>query len=194
MRRGRQHGLAFALIAACSGLAACTDAPSQPAPVFLNGGPGMAAARSAAAKPTTPDTRFVIVGPGQSLGGIAEANHLSKQAIIAANHLSPPYKLKDGQTLRLPVSVAASVPRRDKVAGVAPRRSQRSTVLADTRSSKHATSEEVIPLDDPASPSMAGSAEKPAFSASSDQTTWVSPAPATPSPSGAPASADTAKR
>jgi hypothetical protein len=161
MRRGQHHGTTFALILACSGLAACTDAPSQPAPVFLNGGPGMTATRSAATKAATPDSRFVIVGPGQSLGGIAEANHVPNQAIIAANHLSPPYKLKIGQMLRLPVSVTASVSSRDKTAAVEPIRSRHATVLADTQSSKHAASEEIIPLDDPASPSPAATAEVP---------------------------------
>jgi LysM repeat protein len=188
------HGTTFALILACSGLVACADAPNRPAPVFLNGRPGMTAARSAAAKPATPESRVVVVGPGQSLGEIAEANHVPKQAIIAANHLSPPYKLKNGQMLRLPVSVAVSAPSRDKAAAVASGRSRHSTVLADTRSSKHATSEEVIPLDDPALPSTTGSAATPAQSAASDQTTWVSPAPTTPSPRGATTSADTVKR
>jgi LysM repeat protein len=188
------HGTTFALILACSGLVACADAPNRPAPVFLNGGPGMTAARSAAAKPATPESRVVVVGPGQSLGEIAEANHVPKQAIIAANHLSPPYKLKNGQMLRLPVSVAVSAPSRDKAAAVASVRSRHPTVLADTRSSKHATSEEVIPLDDPALPSTTGSAATPAQSAASDQTTWVSPAPTTPSPRGATTSADTVKR
>ena len=173
----RHHKTTFALILVCSGLVACTDAPIQPAPVFLNGRPGMAATTSAAAKPTTPDSRFVIVGPGQSLGGIAEANHVSKQAIIAANHLSAPYKLKVGQTLRLPVSVAASVPSRDKAA-VVPKRSGHATVLADTRSSKHAASEEMIPLDDPTPPRIAGSAATAPHPAASDQSNWVSPAPA----------------
>jgi LysM repeat protein len=144
MKPGRYHGTTFALILACSGLVACADAPIRLAPVFLNGGPGMAAARSAATKAATPDNRFVIVGPGQSLGVIAEANHVPKQAIIAANHLSPPYKLKIGQTLRLPVSVAASGSSREKVAAVP----KRPTVLADTRSSKPVASEEVIPLDE----------------------------------------------
>ena len=162
------HGTTFALILACSGLAACSDEPIRPAPVFLNGGPGMSATRSAAAKPATPDSRFVIVGPGQSLGGIAEANHVPKQAIIAANHLSPPYKLKNGQMLRLPVSVTASVSSRDKAAGNEPMRSRHATVLADTRSSKHVAPEEVIPLDDPTPPRTAGSSATPANSAASD--------------------------
>jgi LysM repeat protein len=184
MKRGRQYGVASFLLS-CGVLAACSDEPIRPAPVFLNGGPGMAATRSSAAKPATPDSRFVVVGPGQSLGGIAEANHVPKQAIIAANHLSPPYKLKNGQMLRLPVSVAVLAPSRDKATAVASGRSRHSTVLADTRSSKHVAPEEVIQLDDPTPPRTAGSAATPAHSNASDQTTWVSPAPATPSPSGA---------
>jgi murein DD-endopeptidase MepM/ murein hydrolase activator NlpD len=156
----------------------------------------MTTTRSAAAKPATPDSRFVIVGPGQSLGGIAEANHVPKQAIIAANHLSPPYKLKIGQMLRLPVSVAAAVPSRDKGAAVASVRSRHAAIPADTRSAasgKHAAPEEVIPLDDPTPPSIGGSTATTAHSAARDQTTWVSPAPAT-LPSGATGSADIAKR
>ena len=190
------HETRFALILACSGLVACADEPIRPAPVFLNGGPGMAATRSGAAKPTTADTRFVIVGPGQSLGGIADANHVSKQAVIAANHLSPPYKLKIGQTLRLPVSVAASTPRQDKVAALAQRRSRHSTVLADTRSphrDKRGGSEEIIPLDEPTPPRSPGSAVA-AHSGTSDQTTWVSPAPAEPSRTGATVSSEPAKQ
>jgi len=185
MKTGPHHRTTFALILACSGLVACADAPIKPAPVFLNGGPGISATGSAATKASTPDSRFVMVGPGQSLGGIAEANHVSKQAIIGANHLSPPYKLKIGQTLRLPVSVAASTPKRDKAVAVAPVPSRHATVLADTRSSKHVASEEVIPLDDPTPPRTAGSAATPARSSASDQTTWVNPEPAIPSPSGA---------
>ena len=196
MGRKQQCGVTVALLLAI-GLAACTDAPSQPAPVFLNGGLGNTATRSAAAKPIPPDSRFVIVGPSQSLGGIAEANHVSKQAIISANHLSPPYKLKIGQTVRLPVSVAASTPRHDNVAAAAPRRSRHSTVLADTRSperEKRRGSEEIIPLDDPTPPRIAASAAAAARSGTSDQTTWVSPAPAAPSRTGATASSETAKQ
>ena len=194
MKRGRQYGVAVSLLLTSGVLVACADEQVRPAPVFLNGGPGMAATRSAAATPTKPDTRFVIIGPGQSLGGIAEANHVPKQAIIAANHLSPPYKLKIGQTLRLPVSMAALVPSRDKAAAVAPRGSRHSTVLANTRSStsgKRAAPEEVIPLDDPTPPNTAAT---PAHSPASGQTTWVNPATAAPLPSEATGSADTAKR
>src|SRR6185437_14694410 len=64
----KQCRITVALLLACSGLAACTDAPSQPAPVFLNGGLGNTATRSAAAKRIPPESRFVIVGTGQLLG------------------------------------------------------------------------------------------------------------------------------
>jgi LysM repeat protein len=197
MKAGRHHGTTFAVILACSGLVACADEPIRPAPVFLNGGPGMAATRSAATKAATSDSRFVIVGPGQSLGGIAEANHVSKQAVIAANHLSAPYKLKIGQTLRLPVSAVVSRPRQDKVVALAPRRSRHSTVVADIRSpdrGKHRGSEEIIPLDDPTPPRVAGFPATTAHPGASDQTTWVSPAPAVPSPDRAALSEESAGR
>src|SRR5262249_26646120 len=176
MKRRRQYGVALALLLIGGVLVSCTDGPNRPAPVFLNGGPGMTATKSAAAKPVAPDTRSVIVGPGQSLGGIAEANHVPKQAIIAANHLSPPYKLKSRQTLRIPVSVVEAAPSQHKAARVVPRESRHPTVLADTRSStsgKRAAPEEVIPLDDPTPPNITGSAAPPAHSPASDQTTWV---------------------
>ncbi|MBV8774033.1 MAG: LysM peptidoglycan-binding domain-containing protein [Deltaproteobacteria bacterium] len=155
MKRGRQYGVAVSLLLACIVLVACADEPVRPAPVFLNGGPpGMVATRSAAAKATTPDTRSVIVGPGQSLGRIAEANHLSKQAIIAANHLSSPYKLKIGQVLKIPVATMATTPTRGKTVAASPAHSGRPTILAGTQSAakgKRVASEELIPLDDPIS-------------------------------------------
>jgi hypothetical protein len=184
MNRGRQYGVLVSLLLPCSVVVACSDEPIRAAPVFLNG----ATTRPAAAKPATSDARFVIVGAGQSLGGIAEANHVSKQAIIAANHLSAPYKLKIGQTLRLPVSVAEVVPSQYKAARVAPRASRHPTVLADTRSStsgKRTAREEVIPLDDPAPPNISGSAATSPHSPTPGQTTWVNPPAAASSSSGA---------
>jgi len=153
MKRGRQYGVAASLLLACGVLVACADGPIRPAPVFLNGaGPGTAATRSAA-KPTIPETRFVIVGPGQSVGGIAEANHVSKQAVIAANHLSPPFKLKIGQALKIPVAAAATTVARSKTLAASPTAPQHPTVLAAQSAvrGKRVASEELIPLDDPAS-------------------------------------------
>jgi murein DD-endopeptidase MepM/ murein hydrolase activator NlpD len=115
----------------------------------------MAAARSAAAKPATPDSRLVVVGPGQSLGGIAEANHVPKQAIIAVNHLPPPYKLKIGQVLKIPVAAIVTTATHSKTVAMPPAPSRHTTILADTQSAargKRLASEALIPLDDPASP------------------------------------------
>jgi hypothetical protein len=53
MRRGRQYAVAISLLLTCGVLVACSDEPIRPAPVFLNGGPGMTAARSVAAKAAT---------------------------------------------------------------------------------------------------------------------------------------------
>ena len=66
-------------------LTACTEFRSGPAPVFVNGGAGTAASRPAA-KTTTPDTRFVTVQPGQSLGG----NRRGEPCIEAVHHSGQP--------------------------------------------------------------------------------------------------------
>src|ERR1051326_229885 len=195
MKRGRQYGVAVSLLLTCSVLVACSDEPIRPAPVFLNGGPGMPATKLAAAKPATPDTRFAIVGPSQSLEGIAEANHVSKQAIIAANRLSPPYKLKIGQVLKIPLAAIATTTTPSKTVAASTARRRRPTVVADTRSSgkSRPASEELIPLDDPAPPNIGGSAATQAHSPASGQTTWVNPTAAASSSSGETAP-DTAKR
>jgi len=156
----------------------------------------MPATKSAAAKPATPDTRFAIVGASQSLGGIAEANHVSKQAIIAANRLSPPYKLKIGQVLKIPLAAIATTTTPSKTVAASTARRRHPTVVADTRSSgksRRAASEELIPLDDPAPPNIGGSAATQAHSPASGQTTWVNPTAAASSSSGETAP-DTAKR
>jgi murein DD-endopeptidase MepM/ murein hydrolase activator NlpD len=81
--------------------------PSEPAPVFLKG--GMAGGTPDA--PIPPQRRDVrlTVRPGQSLRGIAHAYHVPERTIIAANHLSPPYKIKIGQALLVPGAVEAPV-------------------------------------------------------------------------------------
>ena len=48
-------------------------------------------------------SRYIIVQPGQSVTRIAQAYHVPAQAIIAANHLTPPYKLKVGGRLEVPL-------------------------------------------------------------------------------------------
>ena len=152
-----RHALRLTLVLLCSGMAACTEFWSGPAPVYVNGGTGATTNRSAA-NATTPDNLFVTVRPGQSLGGIAEANHISKQAIIAANQLSPPYKLKIGQHLAITFAAVDPKAMRHKTAAASPARFRQSTSIADTRwpgRAKRAALEEKIPLDDPPSPSTA---------------------------------------
>ena len=87
-------GLVVILAALVGACAMQTD----PAPVFLR---GSAEPAPAPMPPPTP-TRQIVVQRGQSLGGIAQAYHVPKSAIIAANHLQPPYELKAGAKLVIP--------------------------------------------------------------------------------------------
>src|SRR6266699_7001006 len=48
-------------------------------------------------------TRYVVVQRGYSVARIARAHRVSKKAIISANHLSAPYRLKPGERLKVPV-------------------------------------------------------------------------------------------
>ena len=142
-RIGR-HGLhgAVAVVTVCGLAVACSGIPADPAPVFMKGGaPGIAAAgpepaipasRQVMSMPHPPaamprETRQVTVQRGMSVGSLAGEYHVSKQAIIAANHLEPPYKIKLGFRLIIPGSAASSV--------------QQAMVPAPTP--------DVIPLDDP---------------------------------------------
>jgi hypothetical protein len=84
------------------------------------------------------ETRFIVVQPGQSLGRIAEIYRVPTRAIIDANHLAPPYRLKPGMRLAIP---AAANQRATE--GTAATSSQ-------ARQAKAKRSEpKVIPLDDP---------------------------------------------
>src|SRR5713226_7427083 len=82
---------------------ACSSGPPEPAPLVMMGaGPGVvgqALASPAAAPLSAASTRSIVVRPGQSIGGIARDYHVSKEAIIAANHLAPPYKIQMGKPL-----------------------------------------------------------------------------------------------
>jgi murein DD-endopeptidase MepM/ murein hydrolase activator NlpD len=79
------------LVAACAG-------QTDPAPVFLRG----SAEPSAAPMPPPQPARQIVVQRGQTLGGVAQAYHVPKSAIIAANRLQPPYELKAGARLIIP--------------------------------------------------------------------------------------------
>jgi murein DD-endopeptidase MepM/ murein hydrolase activator NlpD len=104
-------GLARAAIAILlAGLvAACVDGmPSEPAPVYMKGGMAGGAPDATPIPPQRRDVRLTVK-PGQSLRGIAHAYHVPERTIIAANQLSPPYKLKIGQALLVPGAVEAPV-------------------------------------------------------------------------------------
>jgi LysM repeat protein len=160
-----RHGmLGTVLLLGCGGLlAACAESPQSSAPAYT-----VAPAQNI--PPTAPpspaplsaggpkNTRYIVVKPGQSLGGIAGAYHVSKEAIIAANHLAAPYDLKIGARIAIPLAARqAATPRvsKEKIAlsapapvkpGPAARR-----VAATSRHPKvRRATPEVIPLDDPA--------------------------------------------
>jgi LysM repeat protein len=54
------------------------------------------------------ETRQITVQRGQSVGSLAGEYHVSKQAIIAANHLEAPYKIKIGTRVTIPGAAAPS--------------------------------------------------------------------------------------
>jgi len=128
-------------------VAACGGGSSTPAPVVLKGAaPGIAEAapmRPPAAMPRA-GTQHILVEHGQSLSSVAHAYHVTEQAVIAANHLAPPYKVEAGQRLVIPGTAAAA--RQPPPLAGAP-----AAPIAQTRPPP-----EIIPLDGPA-------AAKPVF-------------------------------
>lgn len=111
---------AVAALAAMGFVAAC----EAPTPTVSNG----AAPEVAASSPETEtskqapvaerETRQIVVEAGQSLSRIAAKYGISQRAIIAANDLTPPYKMKTGQQLRIPS--ADGPPSAPAVVGSAP--------------------------------------------------------------------------
>jgi LysM repeat protein len=93
---------AAAALAAIGFVAAC----EAPTPTVSDG----VAADVAAPAPDTPkqapvaerESRQIVVEAGQSLSRIAAKYSVPQRAIIAANDLAPPYKIKTGQQLLLP--------------------------------------------------------------------------------------------
>ena len=140
-----------AALIACSGLlVACAQEASGP--VTMGSAPDHPSGSVRAGLPQT-DTpmksRSIIVKPGQSVGGIAEAYHVSTRAIIAANHLMPPYELKVGARLLIPVAAAWSTAK-----AAVPQHSRPPSADIVNASQPHSRPKrpppEVIPLDDPA--------------------------------------------
>src|SRR3954454_15335002 len=77
-----------ALIVGCCLVAACAERPPAVAP---------------AAPPAAAKSIYVVVARGQSLDRIAQTYHVAKNDIITANRLKPPYRLKPGTVLAVPV-------------------------------------------------------------------------------------------
>jgi murein DD-endopeptidase MepM/ murein hydrolase activator NlpD len=112
-KSGRYGLIRAAPAIALAGLvAACAWGPRTPAPVVLKGAPPVVAepalGPAGAASPRA-DARRIVVERGQSLSVVAHANHVPAQAIIAANHLTPPYKIEPGQHLLIPGTAAAAM-------------------------------------------------------------------------------------
>ncbi|HVH77662.1 MAG TPA: M23 family metallopeptidase [Stellaceae bacterium] len=96
-RRGRRA--AAAALALSMPLFACARI-GPPAPVVVGQAPApeeVALAPAGAAAPAE-----ITVRRGQSLYGVARAYHVSPGALIAANHLHPPYHVEAGWTLVVP--------------------------------------------------------------------------------------------
>jgi murein DD-endopeptidase MepM/ murein hydrolase activator NlpD len=168
-RRGRLRGaVAVAFIGLLAGCA--SGPPPGAAPVILMGGgpgvlheaavapvpppmraPRLAPLRPLPLRPLPPpgEGRQIVVRPGQSVGGLARDYHVPERAIIAANRLTPPYKIEIGQRLLIPDAGAVKAPPPEIAAArrAPPRRPEPAPP-------------EIIPLDGPApaSPSSASHA------------------------------------
>jgi LysM repeat protein len=140
-----------ALIVGCGLVAACAERSPPVAP---------------AAPPAATKQIYVVVERGQSLDQIAQTYRVGKDDIIAANQLKPPYRLKLGTVLAIPVAVTETVepaalrstPDTPPRAVAKPDTSLRATVRPDRatsapapvrRAKPKAMGQAVISLDDP---------------------------------------------
>lgn len=79
-------------------LAAGCSRSGPPAPVAGGGQP-------AALRAATPDQgrqTTIVVAPGDTVHALAQRHRVTMRDLIAANNLPPPYRLRVGQTLRMP--------------------------------------------------------------------------------------------
>jgi len=136
----------LARIAAACALAATLSAcaggePAGPAPVYMRDLAGYGEA------PPVPmaASEQITVKPGQSLRSIAHDHRVPERAIIAANHLKPPYKVVAGSQLVIPATAAAAAPsvQTASVPRVVPPTALPPPVAASSRTP------DVIPLDGP---------------------------------------------
>src|SRR5215472_5751467 len=108
MRKLSKRGFCTVAVGFALLVAACGSRPDGPAPVIS----GQAAA--------TAEPVLVKVRPGQTLSGIAHANHVPMQLVAEANHLAPPYRIEAGRTLIIPQSDQSPVPLASPVEAVPP--------------------------------------------------------------------------
>ena len=148
-RRGFVPGAAIVVLASL--LAACSSEPPNPAPVIMRGAasdfagaapiaPAPIVRAPAAARANLPGARTIVVRRGQSLGVLAQTYRVPERAIVAANHLSPPYKIEIGQRLVIPGGGEAMPP---IAAGPSPPPPMEAAARATP---------DVIPLDGPPPP------------------------------------------
>lgn len=90
MNRHRVGRVAM-LICCCMLVACAARAPRGPEP-------------PAHPTPATQTGFHIVVERGQSLDRIAQTYRVAKEAIIAANNLEPPYALKPGTVLQMPLT------------------------------------------------------------------------------------------
>ena len=154
-------------IAAIGFVAACQAVM----PTALNGvAPDVAAPSPDIPKPAPVakrEARKIVVRAGQSLSRIAVEYHMPQRTIIAANDLTPPYKIKIGQQLLIP-SADEPPPAPAVVGSPLP---------------------EIIPLDRPALPGSTAAAPTTTSAASSGTAELPAPATTAAAPSPTPASA-----
>jgi murein DD-endopeptidase MepM/ murein hydrolase activator NlpD len=107
-----RHGIFRAVPAiALAGLAAaCAWGPPNPAPVVMGSTAPPVVAEPVGGPAARVEGRRIVVERGQSLSMIAHAYHVSAQAIIAANHLTSPYKIEAGKSLLIPGAADAPIP------------------------------------------------------------------------------------
>src|SRR5438132_6511508 len=175
---------AAAALALSGLLAACSEVGDGPAPVFMKGGGLGIIAGPEVGLPDRPvvgpaEARTITIERGQSLGRIAEAHHVPKRAIIAANHLTPPYKLKTGAHLLIPGAAPAPVQQAIITATAAPPISGSASALAE-----HA-SPDMIPLDEPP-PQPAPAPVRPAAGPAPSSAALSPPPAPLPTPAAAP--------
>lgn len=147
-----------ATLALSSFIAACALGPAPgPAPVFFKGGEadtlsapigGAAVPRLSPFAGVPSEGRHIVVHPGQSIGRLAEEYHVPPRAIIAANHLAPPYKIETGQHLVIPGTGGPVSPGEASAAPLPP-------LAAAPPAEGARSSPDIIPLDGPPPPKAA---------------------------------------